>query len=123
MITKIDRYLIRKFIVTFIVALGLFTLIVVIFDVAEKMTDTEETLTRLISTSLRHGSNIQFIVEQLNKSKGDMFSFSKSIARVLKKYIPDGAKSTVKCSECGSSNVIFQEGCMGCKDCGSSKCG
>lgn len=94
-----------------------------IFDVAEKMTDTEETLTRLISTSLRHGSNIQFIVEQLNKSKGDMFSFSKSIARVLKKYIPDGTKSTVKCNECGSSNVIFQEGCMGCKDCGSSKCG
>jgi len=94
-----------------------------LLDVTSSMSDTEETLTRLISTSLRHGSNIQFITEQLNKSKGDMFSFSKSIARVLKKYIPDGAKSTVKCSECGSSNVIFQEGCQSCNDCGSSKCG
>ena len=92
-------------------------------DVTGNMSDTEAALTRLISTSLRHGADIKFIVEQLNKTHGDLFSFSKVIARVLKKYIPDGAKSTVKCQDCGSENVIFQEGCMTCQDCGSSKCG
>lgn len=87
------------------------------------MSDTEAALTRLISTSLRHGAEIKFIVEQLNKTHGDLFSFSKVIARVLKKYIPEGAKSTVKCQDCGSENVIFQEGCQTCQSCGSSKCG
>jgi lipopolysaccharide export system permease protein len=42
MFTKIDWYLIRKFIVTFIVALGLFTLIIIIFDVAEKLDEFVE---------------------------------------------------------------------------------
>ena len=45
------------------------------------------------------------------------------LTRVLKKYIPDGSKSTVSCNDCGSTNVIFEEGCSSCKDCGSSKCG
>jgi len=92
-------------------------------DLTGDMSDTEAALTRLISTSLRHGAEIKFIVEQLNKTHGDLFSFSKIIARVLKKYIPEGAKSTVKCQDCGSENVIFQEGCQTCQSCGSSKCG
>ena len=91
-------------------------------NVTGDMSDTEAALTRLISTSLRHGAEIKFIVEQLNKTHGDLFSFSKVIARVLKKYIPEGAKSTVKCQDCGSENVIFQEGCQRCNNCGSSKC-
>lgn len=91
-------------------------------DVTGNMSDTEAALTRLISTSLRHGTNVSFLVEQLNKTHGDLFSFSKVIARVLKKYIPDGAKSTVKCQDCGSNNVIFEEGCQHCIDCGYSRC-
>ena len=87
------------------------------------ITDEEDALTRMISTALRHGANIKFVVEQLNKSGGTIVSFSKAIARTLKKYIPDGEVSTMKCQDCGSSNVIFQEGCQSCKDCGSSKCG
>lgn len=87
------------------------------------MNDEQAAITRLVSTSLRHGADIKFIVEQLNKCDGDLFSFTKGLARVLKKYIPDGAKSTVKCNDCGSENVIFEEGCQSCKSCGSSKCG
>jgi ribonucleoside-diphosphate reductase alpha chain len=87
------------------------------------MNDEQAAITRLVSTSLRHGADIKFIVEQLNKCDGDLFSFTKGLARVLKKYIPDGAKSTVKCNDCGSENVVFEEGCSSCKDCGSSKCG
>lgn len=92
-------------------------------DISSEMTDEEAAITRLVSTSLRHGADIKFIVEQLNKSDGDLFSFTKGLARVLKKYIPDGAKATVTCNECGSSNVIFEEGCHKCLSCGSSACG
>lgn len=92
-------------------------------DISSDMTDEQTAITRLTSTSLRHGTDIKFIVEQLNKCDGDLFSFTKALARVLKKYIPDGEKSTVTCNDCDSSNVIFEEGCSKCLDCGSSKCG
>ena len=92
-------------------------------DISSNMTDEQSAITRLVSTSLRHGADIKFIVEQINKCDGDLFSFTKGLARVLKKYIPDGAKSTVTCQDCGGTNVIFEEGCNKCKDCGSSKCG
>lgn len=85
--------------------------------------DVHDNITRLVSTSLRHGTEVKFIVEQLNKAHGIVTNFSKSLARALKHYIEDGAKSTVKCFECGSSNVVFKEGCHTCMDCGSSKCG
>lgn len=79
-------------------------------------------ITRMISTALRHGADIKFIVEQLSKIEGDMFSFTKTISRTLKKYIPEGAKSTVTCTKCDSPNVIFEEGCSKCLDCGHSAC-
>lgn len=91
-------------------------------DISSTMTDEQAAITRLVSTSLRHGADIKFIVEQLNKADGDLFSFTKGLARVLKKYIPDGAKSTVQCLDCGSDNVIFEEGCNKCLSCGSSAC-
>jgi len=91
-------------------------------NIASSMTDEQAVLTRLISMSLRHGADIKYIVEQLNKADGDLSSFTKIIGRVLKKYIPEGAKSTVVCKNCGSSNVVFEEGCQTCKDCGNSKC-
>lgn len=92
-------------------------------NITSEMSDEESVITRLISSALRHGTDVKFLVEQLNKTHGDMTSFSKAIARTLKHFIPEGAKSTIACSECGGSNVIFQEGCNVCKDCGSSKCG
>jgi ribonucleoside-diphosphate reductase alpha chain len=82
--------------------------------------------TRFISLSLRHGAPIQYVVEQLQKDKeADMFSFSKVIARCLKKYIPDGTIGGDKdCSECGAKNsLVYQEGCVICKSCGAGKCG
>lgn len=87
------------------------------------ITDEEDALTRVVSISLRHGSNIKYIVEQLNKTNGTIVSFSKAIARALKRYIPEGESSTMTCKSCGGSNVVFEEGCSTCKDCGSSVCG
>jgi len=82
--------------------------------------------TRILSLSIRHGTPIQFVVEQLQKDKNsDMTSFSKVMARVLKSYIKNGTKSTSdkNCPDCKSINtIIYQEGCMMCSSCGYSKC-
>lgn len=88
----------------------------------ENIPDEYRAITRLVSLNLRHGTKIKYIVEQLLKCDGDIFSFTKSLARVLKKYIPSGEKSTLECEKCGSLNVVFEEGCMICKDCAYSKC-
>ena len=45
------------------------------------------------------------------------------MARALKKFIKDGKAQGFTCMDCGSENVVFQEGCLTCKNCGSSKCG
>lgn len=90
-------------------------------DISSDMTFIEEDRTRLISTSLRHGADIKYVVEQLSKSKGELHDFSKVIARVLKKYIHDGEESTESCPEC-NEKLIFTSGCMQCNSCGYSKC-
>lgn len=92
-------------------------------DITANMTDEEEALTRMISTALRHGSDINFIVEQLNKSHGSVVSFGKAIARVLSKYAKKLSEKKYTCQSCKSENVRFEEGCYKCVDCGSSKCG
>ena len=82
--------------------------------------------TRTISLALRQGAPIQNVVEQLQKDKdADLFSFSKVIARVLKNYIEDGtAAGKTHCEQCGAENsLVYQEGCVMCTSCGSSKCG
>ena len=81
--------------------------------------------TRMISLGLRHGANIQYVVEQLQKDRdSDMFSFAKCIARILKNYIPDGQTATEKtCGECQTEGLVYVEGCVTCKNCGFAKCG
>jgi len=82
--------------------------------------------TRTISLALRHGANIHYVVEQLQKDREmDMFSFSKVIARVLKNYIKDGTvPGKTTCQNCGAEDTLrYQEGCVMCTACGSSKCG
>ena len=81
--------------------------------------------TRTISLALRHGAAINYVVEQLQKDREmDMFSFSKVIARVLKNYIKDGTvPGKTVCENCGAENSLtYQEGCVTCTACGSSKC-
>ena len=81
--------------------------------------------TRMISLGLRHGANIQYVVEQLQKDKdSDMFSFARCIARILKNYIPDGQEATEKtCTDCGAEGLVYVEGCVTCTACGYAKCG
>jgi len=95
----------------------------IVNDITKSMSDEQQAITRLISTSLRHGADIKFIVEQLLKTDGELNSFTKAIARTLKQYIPDGTTSTATCLDCGSKAIVYEEGCQKCKECGSSKCG
>ena len=92
----------------------------------EKMLDENAAvITRLISTSLRHGVAMHFIVEQLEKVEGDFQSFSKCLARTMKKYIKNLTKvSGQDCIVCGNINsLVYSEGCVTCGVCGWSKCG
>jgi len=93
----------------------------VLESVTEHSSDDEEAITRMVSTALRHGADIQHICEQLSKTKGHLTSFSKSLARALKTYIKDGKKvSGANCPDCGG-DLKYSEGCASCS-CGFSKC-
>lgn len=81
---------------------------------------------KLISGTLRHGMEIDNIVELTNGLQLDNESINtwkNGVARALKRFVPDGTQAKGKCSNCESVNLMYQEGCLTCQDCGSSKCG
>jgi ribonucleoside-diphosphate reductase alpha chain len=81
---------------------------------------------KLISGVLRHEMPIQDVVNLVQSLRLDSESINtwkNGVERALKKYIPNGTKAKGKCGECGSENLVYEEGCLICKDCGTSKCG
>ncbi len=82
---------------------------------------------KLISSTLRHGMPIEKVVDLINSLQLDSESINtwkNGVARALKRFIADGTEvKGQKCTNCNSINLIYQEGCLACKDCGSSKCG
>ncbi len=81
---------------------------------------------KLISGVLRHGMPIPSVVNLVRSLRLDSASINtwkNGVERALKRYIPDGTKAKGNCEECGSSNLVYQEGCLICQNCGSSKCG
>ncbi len=82
---------------------------------------------KLISGTLRHGMPIEKIVDLINSLQLDseqINTWKNGVARALKRYVMDGTEAKgQKCSNCKSTNLMYQEGCLTCKDCGSSKCG
>jgi len=79
--------------------------------------------TRILSMSIRHGVPLDFIVDQLSKD-GGIGDINKVLSRILKKYIKEGlsVRSGTKCDSCGSTNLVYSEGCPRCLDCQFSKC-
>lgn len=80
---------------------------------------------RLISFLLRHGVLIRNIVAVLDKVENAYVgTFVFQIKKFLSVYIKDGELVEDEiCQECGSTSVVFSEGCRKCVSCGSSKCG
>ena len=82
---------------------------------------------KFISSTLRHGMPIDKIVDLINSLQLDSESINtwkNGVVRALKRYVEDGTKvKGQRCENCKSENLIYQEGCLTCKDCGSSKCG
>jgi ribonucleoside-diphosphate reductase alpha chain len=82
---------------------------------------------KLISGTLRHGMKIENVIELINSLQLDNESINtwkNGVSRALKRFVPDGVEvKGHKCTNCNSSNLMYQEGCLTCKDCGSSKCG
>lgn len=82
---------------------------------------------KLISGVLRQGMPVEQVVKliaDLQLDSENINTWKNGVERALKKYIVNGTKANgVKCTNCGSESVIYQEGCLICTTCGSSKCG
>jgi ribonucleoside-diphosphate reductase alpha chain len=82
---------------------------------------------KLISGVLRHGMPIEDainLVSGLQLDNESINTWKNGVERALKKYIPNGTKAKKGvCDNCGSDSLIYQEGCLICTSCGSSKCG
>jgi ribonucleoside-diphosphate reductase alpha chain len=81
---------------------------------------------KLISGIMRHGMPIlkQYeLIDSLNFSQDYINTWKNGVARTIKRYIRDGEKGRGRCTECGNEDLVFQEGCLICNACGSSKCG
>lgn len=81
---------------------------------------------KLISSTIRHGMPIEKVVDLISSLQLDesINTWKNGVARALKRYIPDGTEvNKQQCTSCNSTNLYYQEGCLTCTDCGSSKCG
>ena len=83
---------------------------------------------KLFSSVLRHGmpiADVVNLVSSLQLDSDTINTWKNGVERALRKYIPNDtrAKKGKTCAECGSENLIYQEGCLKCTACGSSKCG
>jgi len=83
---------------------------------------------KLISGVLRHGMPIVDVLNLINGLSLDsdaINTWKNGVERSLKKYIPDGTKDETgrTCPKCGGDDLIYQEGCLVCRNCGYSKCG
>ncbi len=82
---------------------------------------------KLVSGLMRHGMplpNLMTLIDTLDIGENESISSWKSgVKRMIKKYIKDGTVVKGKeCDECGSTNLVYREGCVTCLDCSHSKC-
>ncbi|MCH5246554.1 MAG: adenosylcobalamin-dependent ribonucleoside-diphosphate reductase [Muribaculaceae bacterium] len=82
---------------------------------------------KLISGVLRYGMPIDQVLKLVGGLELDsqsINSWKMGVERALKKYLPNGTKANgQKCPNCGNESLVYQEGCLICTSCGSSRCG
>jgi ribonucleoside-diphosphate reductase alpha chain len=81
---------------------------------------------KLISGVLRYGMPIDQViklVQGMELNDENINTWKNGVERALKKYLPNGSEAKgQKCPNCGFETLIYQEGCLICKNCGASKC-
>ncbi len=82
---------------------------------------------KLISGVLRYGMPIDQVLKLVGGLELDSQSINTwkmGVERALKKYLPNGTKASgQRCPNCGEETLVYQEGCLLCTNCGTSKCG
>ena len=82
---------------------------------------------KLISGVLRYGMPIDQVLKLVGGLELDSQSINTwkmGVERALKKYLPNGMKASGQtCPNCGQETLVYQEGCLICTNCGTSKCG
>ena len=82
---------------------------------------------KLISGVLRWRMPIEQVIKLVSSLQLDsenINTWKNGVERALKKYVQDGTEAKgVKCPNCGNETLVYQEGCLICKTCGSSRCG
>ena len=81
---------------------------------------------KLISGVLRYGMPIDQVLKLISSLELDSQSINtwkNGVERALKKYLPNGTQVSEKCPKCGQNTLVYQEGCLRCTSCGTSKCG
>ena len=82
---------------------------------------------KLISGVLRYRMPIDHVirlVSSLQLKSESINTWKNGVERALKKYVTDGTEAKgQKCPQCGQETLVYQEGCLICKNCGASRCG
>ena len=82
---------------------------------------------KLISGVLRYRMPIEQVIKLVSSLQLDSESINtwkNGVERALKKYVQDGTEAKgQKCPNCGHETLVYQEGCLICTNCGTSRCG
>jgi len=81
---------------------------------------------KLISGVLRYGMPIPQVLKLVSSLELDSQSINTwkmGVERALKRYINNGESAAEKCPNCGQNTLVYQEGCLICTNCGTSRCG
>ena len=81
---------------------------------------------KLISGVLRYGMPIPQVLKLVSSLELDSQSINTwkmGVERALKRYIHNGEAAAEKCPNCGQNTLVYQEGCLICTNCGTSRCG
>lgn len=82
---------------------------------------------KLISGVLRYGMPIDqviLLVQGMELNDESINTWKNGVERALRKYVTTGQKASgQKCPNCGAEDLVYQEGCLICQNCGNSKCG
>ena len=82
---------------------------------------------KLISGVLRYRMPIDHVIKlvsSLQLKDQSINTWKNGVERALKKYMVDGTEAKgLVCPSCGQETLVYQEGCLICKNCGASRCG